>query len=105
MDDNALGTAPTEHDGGMEFEEFARKYMAAEGFELAPWQERVAKAILEGGVPSLLPRWPNKREAHVMACALAEIEGKPWDVVGASEEEERTIRREARELAARLTSG
>lgn len=87
------------------FDEFVQK-MTDDGFQLAPWQQELAKSILEG--KPLIPmqqRTQGKREAQVMACALAEIHGERWDVVGYSADQERAIRHEARELAARLTSG
>lgn len=52
---------------------------------------------------ALPTRAAEKHRANVMACAAAEMWGERWDIWGASPEQERRIRREARELAAALS--
>lgn len=90
----------------MDFDEFLQK-MTAEGVELVPWQKQLAERMFRGEKLVLHPppRYPNKHQAQVLACAIAEVMGERWEVVGVTPEQEQRVRSEAREMAARLADG
>lgn len=77
---------------------------------LAPWQvalvEQVERVMSTGGnaasVVMHAPRYPGKRRAAALVGAMWEFEGRRWDAVASDPDEERRMRREARELAAAL---
>lgn len=70
---------------------------------LAPWQREIAEAVLDGRpVNAPTGRLAGRHRLAVFLCAAHELEGRAWDVAAADPDRARTIRRQARELAAQL---
>lgn len=72
---------------------------------LAPWQRDIAEAVLDGRPVTATTGRSHRR--HLLAVFLGaayELEGRSWDVTGTDPDQARTIRRQARELAAQLDS-
>jgi hypothetical protein len=74
--------------------------------EMLPWQEEILRRLdgisaIPAKVVAIRPRTYGKHEALVALCALDEMLGRKWDVVG-DPDQARRVRREARERAAEL---
>lgn len=92
------------------FTEFVERYFQGQDGvpALAPWQVEMAERIMLGAeVVAITPRSDTgwKRRASRIACALWEFNQRKWDAVASSPEEERRMRRQAREDAARISAG
>lgn len=85
-----------------DFEAFKARYIQVVGSPLAPWQEQLIERLARGShMPAMVrPRRSGMDMVILLRCAISEIKCERYEVVGLRAAE---IRREARELAARLT--